>query len=270
MQRTRRALVTVAFVLASCSTPVLPASTPTTHAAALRLYATSATLPLLNDLIRAYAQRAPDVSFDVRSADYEGVVALMLQTPDAYFLTNHLPPPETSALWGAPIGQDAVAIIAHPDVNLDGLTLARLRDIYQGRVTNWQALGGGDQEIVVISREGGSGTRAEFERLVMGERRTTSTALVAPSSAAMLELVARQPGSVGYVSLGWADERVAALAVDAVPPTRETVAANTYPLRTTLFIAGLGEPEGPLRAFIAWAQSPEGQAVVARRHAPLN
>jgi phosphate transport system substrate-binding protein len=270
MQRTRRALVTMAFVLASCSSPVLPASTPTTHAVTLRLYATSATLPLLNDLIRAYAQRTPDVSFDVRSASYESVIDLLLQEPDAYFVTNHLPPPETSALWGAPIGQDAVAVIAHPDTGVSGLTQAHLREIYQGRITNWQALGGSDQEIAVISREDGSGTRAEFERLVMGERRTTSTALVAPSSAAMLELAARQPGSIGYVSLGWLDARVAVLAIDDVLPTPETVAANAYPLRTTLFIAGLGEPEGALRAFVAWTQSPEGQAVVARRYAPLN
>lgn len=270
MQRTRRTLVAVAFALASCTTTVLPASTPTTHAVTLRLYAASATLPLLNDLMRAYAQRAPDVSFDVRSANYAGVVSLLLQEPDAYFVTNHLPPPEISALWGAPIGQDAVAIIAHPDTDISGLTLARLRDIYQGRVTNWQALGGADQDIVVVSREDGSGTRAEFERLVMGERRTTRTALVAPSSAAMVEMVARQPGSLGYVSLGWVDSRVALLAVDGVLPTPQTVAANTYPLRATLFIAGLGEPQGALRAFVAWTQSPEGQAIVARRHAPLN
>lgn len=270
MWRTRRTLVVVALALASCATPVPPASTPTTHAATLRLYATSATLPLLNDLIRLYAQRAPEARFDVRSANYAGVVNLLLQEPDAYFLTNHLPSPEISALWGAPIGQDAIAIIAHPDSAAAGLTLAELRDVYQGRITNWRALGGADQLIVVVSREDGSGTRAEFERLVMGERRTTRTALVAPSSAAMVEIVARQPGSLGYVSLSWVDPRLALLPVDGVLPTPQTVAANTYPLRATLFVAGLGEPQGPLRAFIAWAQSPEGQAVVARRHAPLN
>ncbi|MGQ9887109.1 MAG: substrate-binding domain-containing protein [Aggregatilineales bacterium] len=272
MWRARRTLVVVAFALASCSTPVPPASTPTTHTVVLRLYATSATLPLLNDLMRFYAQRAPEVSFDVRSASYASVVNLLLQEPDAYFLTNHLPSPETSALWGAPIGQDAIVIVAHPDVAIAtaGLTLAELRDVYQGRITNWRALGGADQPIVVVSREDGSGTRAEFERLVMGERRTTRTALVAPSSAAMVEIVARQPGSLGYVSLGWFDSRLALLPVDGVLPTRQSVASNTYPLRTTLFIAGLGEPQGTLRTFIAWAQSPEGQAVVARRHAPLN
>lgn len=270
MWRTRRTLVAVAFALASCAAPVPPASTPTTHAVTLRLYATSATLPLLNDLIRLYTQRVPNVGFDVRSASYAGVINLLLQEPDAYFLTNHLPSPEESALWGAPIGQDGIAIIAHPDVSAVDLTLTTLRDVYQGRITNWRALGGADQPIVVVSREDGSGTRAEFERLVMGERRTTRTALVAPSSAAMVEIVARQPGSLGYVSLGWVDSRVVLLPIDNVLPTPQTVAANTYPLRTTLFIAGLGEPQGPLRAFIAWAQSPEGQAVVARRYAPLN
>lgn len=269
MRRSRRTLVVVAFALASCSTQVLPASTPTTHAVTLRLYSVTATIPLLNDLIRSYSQLQPEVSFDVQASNYAGVIDLLADEPDAYFVTNHLPP-EASLLWGAPIGQDGIAIVTHPEAGVTGLSIGALRDIYQGRVTNWAAVGGADLEIVVVSREDGSGTRAEFERLVMGDRRTTRTALVAPSSAAMLETVAREAGSIGYVSMGYTDDRVRVLAIDDVTLTPQTVHANLYPLRATLFIAGLREPEGALRAFIAWVQSPGGQAAVGRKYAALN
>ncbi len=269
MGRTRRTLAIVVLTLAGCSTPVLPASTPTIDPVILRLNSTTATLPLLSDLTRTYAQLAPEVRFEISTSSYTAAAARAMASPPVYFLTNHLPPPEDSPLWGAPIGQDGIAIIAHPGVSVSSLTTEQIRGIYQGRITNWSALGGSPLAITVISREDGSGTRAEFERLVMGDRQTTRTAQIAPSSSAILTSITRQPGSIGYVSMGYLNTTVKIIQVDGSAPTQANVYANTYPLRATIFFAGPQEPEDELRAFIGWVQSPEGQAVVAQRYAPL-
>lgn len=241
----------------------------------LRLYATTATIPLVNDLTATYSRLNPSISFEIASGNYDAMMGRLLNGEMPFFLTNHLPPENSTPVVAFPVSQDGIATIVHPDNEVAGLTTTQLRDIYQGWVTNWNEVGGRDLPITVFSREDGSGTRAEFESLVMGDRRTTQVAQVVPSSAAAVTAVAREPGGIGYVSVGYLDSRVRALAVDGVLPTAENVLNNTYPLRTFLYIVGLREPDGsqPLdihyRAFIGWVQSAAGQAVVSRRYAPL-
>jgi phosphate transport system substrate-binding protein len=268
MGRAKRTLVIVAFTLVSCSNQVVPASTPTTDAFTLRLYTSSATIPLTNDLTRSYTQFQPSISFDIITSNYEGIVNLITEENPAYFVTNHLP--IESPLWGAPIGQDGIAVVTHPDNPVSGLTTEQLRRIYQGRIVNWREVGGLDLPITVISREEGSGTRAEFERLVMGDRLTIQSAEIAPSSEAVVVSAGRDPGGIGYVSMSYLDSSVRALSIDEIAPTLENVYLNTYPLRATLFIAGLNEPQNEYRAFIAWVQSLDGQAIVAHKYAPLS
>jgi len=267
MRRAKHALVVVAFSLVSCSSQIIPAATPTTNSALLRLYSTTAAHPLANELTSAYNQRFPSIAFDVTAGNYEAMVDDADEDDNAYLLTNHLP--TETLLLGFPVGQDGVAVIVHPANDVRRLTTQEIRDIYQGRITNWLELGGEDRPILVVSREGGSGTRAEFDRLVMGDRRTTQAATIAPSSAAMVTSVSREPGAIGYVSMSYLNPTVHAVTVDGVTPTLESVFDNSYPLRSTLFIAGVREPEGDFRAFVGWVQSPEGQAIIARSYAPL-
>jgi phosphate transport system substrate-binding protein len=267
MRRARRTLAIVAFTLVSCSTPVVPASTPTSKAAPLRLYAATATIPLLNDLVARYVAAHPTLSFDTLTGDYAMVIERLIVDKEAYFLTNHLP--GDSLLWAAPIGQDGIAVIVHPDNPVRRLTSDQLRAIYQGRIVNWREVGGQDMPITVFSREDGSGTRAEFERLLMGERRTTQAAQLAPSSAAVVASVAAAKDGIGYVSMSYLDSTIKALAIDNVEPTLDNVYQNLYPLRATLFVVGLAEPQDKYRTLIAWIQSPEGQLIVAQKYAPL-
>lgn len=267
MRRAKHTLVVAAITLASCTSQIIPAATPTTNSALLRLVSTTATLPLANELTATYNQRFPSIAFDVSAGNYESTVDEVVEDDTAYLLTNHLP--TESPLLAFPVGQDAIAVIVHPDNAVHRLTTHEIRDIYQGRITNWLELGGEDRAITVVSREGGSGTRAEFDRLVMGDRRTTRAALIAPSSAAMVTSVGRELGAIGYVSIGYLSPNVRAVAVDGVEPTLDRVRDNAYPLRSTLFIVGAREPEGDMRAFVGWVQGPEGQAVVSRLYAPL-
>lgn len=274
MSRTKRALAAaVAFTLVSCSSQMLPAATPTTNVTALRLYATTSTIQLIYDLTSTYSRLNPTITFEVSTGNYETMVQEVMRDEAAYLFTNHLD--DERPLWAAPIGQDGIAVIVHPDNDITKLTTTQLRSIYQGWVSNWRDVGGRDEEILVISREAGSGTRAEFEGLVMGNRRTTSTAQIAPSSAAVVTSVARLPNSIGYVSMSTIDETVRALSLDGADPTLENVYENVYPLRSILYVAAQREPraenemEAHYRAFIGWVQSPEGQALVGKHYAPL-
>jgi phosphate transport system substrate-binding protein len=231
------------------------------------IYTTTATYPLVVDLTTAYNESHPLQGFVIRYANYGTMLESLNNGDIFYFITSHLP--VNSLLWAAPIGQDAIAIIVNADVDLRELTTGQLRAIYQGHITRWSELGGAQQAIIVFSREDGSGTRAEFERMVMGYRRTTANAFVVSSNALMAERVARQSGSIGYLSMGYLEDSVVTLALDGVLPTQNNVLNNLYPLRSMVFVVGLDEPEGRFRTLVGWMQSPEGQAVVAQRYAPL-
>src|SRR6185295_20060474 len=174
MRRAKHALVVVAFTLVSCSTAALPASTPTSDSVTLRVYATTATIPLLHDLTSRYSEANPSVTFEIFTGNFQTVFDRLMSNGDGYLLTNHLPDSAADlSLPAWPIGQDGIAIIVHPDNSAIGLTTEQLRRIYLGHVTNWNEVGGADEAIQVFSREEGSGTRAEFEELLMGDRLTT-------------------------------------------------------------------------------------------------
>lgn len=264
-----RSLVIAALALAGCHGEIAPAVTPAADVAVMQLGSSTATLPLAQDLTAHYAGVNPALRFELAVGNFATVSALTERAQPAWFLTNWLPGAAESDLWAAPLGHEAIVIIAHPELELRELTLEQLRAIFQGRGAGTGLARG--QALQVISREPGSGTRAIFERLVMGARRTTAAAMVAPSSAAMLASVARQPGAIGYLAAGWLDDRVQALRLDGVAPTAQSFADRSWPLRSTLYIAGAHEPQDArLRNFIAWAQGPAGQAVLAQRYVPLH
>ncbi len=261
-----RAVVLVALMLVGCSSRLLPATGSVTQGIALRLYVTTPMLPLGNHLTQAYQRVNPSVIFETVGGNFTTSRERLASDPTSYMLTNHLP---DERLWAAPLGQDGIAVIVNANMPITALTMHDLREVYRGRVADWSELGGRAAAITVVTRESGSGTRAEFERLVMGNREVTPAAQIASSSAVMVEIVARTPGAVGYVSMSYLDSSVRALVIDGIMPSLENVANNTYPLRSIIYIAGYHEPELHYRNFIYWAQTLEGQMVVARRYAPL-
>lgn len=269
MKRARRALAILLLALAGCHSPPLSVA-PTAETVRLRLLSTTATAPLLHDLTEAYQQANPQIhfAFSLAESNYATVMETISGTPPGeplFALTPYLPP--ESLLWAAPIGDDQIAIIVHLENPLAGLSLEQLQAIFQGQIDNWAALGGADQPITVVSRERGAGTRLLFEALALGQRRVTLNARLAPSSAAVVQIVSQDRGALGYVSLGLVDQSVRALAVEGVMPTPGTL--DDYPFHSPIFVIGREAPQGLCRAFIAWMQSPAGQAVVARRYHPL-
>ncbi len=267
MWRPKHALVMVTFALVSCSSPVAPASTPTHGAVTLRLYATTAAIPLLDDLTSHYTETHPNVSFETTTGNFQTMMEQFSQTKEGYLLSNHLPDDSSMLAW--PIGQDGIAVITHPKNAIDNLTSEQLRSIYLGHIGRWSEIGGIDSPLTILSREDGSSTRAEFEKLLLGERLTTQSAQIAPSSAAMMSSVAAIPNSIGYVSMSYVDSSVKVLSIDGVEPTSKTVYDNTYPLRSNLYIVGLSEPQNVYRDFVGWIQGPDGQRIVGLHYAPL-
>ena len=64
------------------------------------------------------------------------------------------------------IAYDGIVIVTHPSNPVKNLTMEQVKQVFTGDVTNWKDLGGKDMEIVVVSREDGSGSRDAFQEIV--------------------------------------------------------------------------------------------------------
>ena len=60
------------------------------------------------------------------------------------------------------VARDAIAVVVHPSNPVEGLTLQQISDIYTGKITRWNQVGGEDRPIVLLSRESNSGTHVYF------------------------------------------------------------------------------------------------------------
>ncbi len=131
---------------------------------------------------------------------------------------------------------------------------------------------GASDDIYVVSREEGSGTRGAFVELMGIEQKdengekvdyTIDTAEVTSSTSVMITTVQGNENAIGYISLGSYDEsKVTALKIDGAEPSIETVKSGDYKVSRPFNIAtkeGLSEAA---EDFIEFIMSAEGQAIV--------
>ena len=123
-----------------------------------------------------------------------------------------------------------------------------------------------DQDITVISREDGSGTRGAFIELTGVEDdngdNTTQAAAIQSSTNGVMTAVANDETAIGYISLGSLDDSVKAVTVGGVEATSDNVSNGTYTLARPFNIVTNGEPTDAVAVdFIGYCMSPDGQAL---------
>jgi phosphate transport system substrate-binding protein len=160
------------------------------------------------------------------------------------------------------VAMDGIAVIVHPSNKISKITKAQLKDIYTGKISDWSALGGEKQKIVVVSRDSSSGTFESFGEMALDKEKVRADALMQASNQAVASTVSKIPGAIGYVGLGYLSSQVKALTFDGVMPSRETVLNNKYKLARPLFMYTNGEPKGIIKEFIDFVLSVEGQKLV--------
>ena len=125
--------------------------------------------------------------------------------------------------WGMTeevLAYDGIAVIVNPaNAAISDLTMEEIQKIYLGEITNWSQIGGDDMEIVVVSREDGSGTRGAFEELVEFEDQLAATALIAEGNGGVHATVAENAAAIGYISFTYIDSEIKTVTVEEVEPS---------------------------------------------------
>ncbi len=143
-----------------------------------------------------------------------------------------------------PIALDAVVLLVHARNPVDNVSLAQIRDIYLGRITNWKALGGEDKPINLYSIASPlDGVEYSLRELVFGRGTQSVAAPRAYLNTAMLEqAIAIDPAGMGVstLSVTWDNKTVKRLRVEGIAASSASIADGSYPLYNTLYLADSG------------------------------
>ncbi len=127
-------------------------------------------------------------------------------------------------------------------------------------------------DISVVSREDGSGTRGAFIELFGIEEEddqgnkvdnTTAEANIVNSTEVMMTTVSGNQYAIGYASLGSINDTIKALPVDGAEPTVDNVKNDTYKISRPFNIATTNDVSDAAQDFINFILSTQGQQVVA-------
>ena len=215
----------------------------------------------------SFMQLHPDVTFTYNpTGSGSGITAVQEGRCDIGLSSRALKDEETEAgLKGETVALDGIAMIVNNENPVTDLTLEQIAQIYTGEITNWSEVGGNDEEIVLIGREAGSGTRDGFESIT-GTEDLCQYRQELTSTGDVITTVSQNPAAIGYASLASVSDKTKTLTVDGVEPTEDTVRDGSYKIqRPFVLVTRDGEAlSAQAQAFYDYAMSSEVADLIAQ------
>lgn len=173
-----------------------------------------------------------------------------------------------------PISKEAFVFFVNQDNPVDGLTTAQIQDIYQGKITNWNQLGGSDMRILPFQRNENSGSQTAMLHHVMKDKPIAKPLKeeVSYDMGGAITQVAEYrdyPSAIGYsfrfyTQVMKSDARTKLLRVDGVAPTVENIRSGAYPFTIAEYAITAGSDNPNVQPMIDWMLSPEGQSFIEK------
>ncbi len=238
----------------------------------LQVNGSTTVTPIAQGWAEAFNEKNPEVDVVISgTGSGNGIAALINGTTEIAMASREMKDEEKEQIKGEVkeyvVGLDALAVIVNPDNSVKSLSLAQLKDIFTGKITNWKDVGGKDAEILVYTRDSSSGTYEYFKESVLEKEEFVANARSAASNAAMASSIAQEETAIGYCGLAFIGSSIKGLPVSAegkspVEPTVETAKSGEYPIVRNLYMYTIGEAKGLAKAFLDFGFSTEGQDIV--------
>jgi len=238
----------ILLVLAACA----PQATPTPIPFAAYVGTTPAYNQWVEGWVQAYWEQEPGNGITPLVYPLEAALTAMSEGEIELIITAAMPP---EGWFATRLQSDAIAILIDSDMNINDLDLDQLYDIFQGRIENWDALGGPDQIIQPIIPLQGDEIRTVFQRQVLQGARYTSNALLAPHPNAALELVESQSGTIAFIPWTSVPVNQDVSKIEGVRPAIATIESGRYALTLDVLAIAPEEPIGVMRQFLGWLQA---------------
>jgi len=150
-------------------------------------------------------------------------------------------------------------LMVNPQVNITSLNTQQVINIFTGVTNNWKEVGGPDLAITPVMRPTTSGTRALFDKYVLGGTQETGTPQTSDSSSTIIDAVAHTPGAIGYVAATAINPTVKAISLNGVVANEQNIQNGTYPFWGFEHMYTLQNGINATTAFLDFMQTPQIQ-----------
>ncbi len=173
-----------------------------------------------------------------------------------------------------PIGYEAFVFIVNSKNPVSGLTVQQIKDIYTGKITGWNELGGKNQSIRPFQREPGSGSQTAFAAIMGADAEflppETHQVTGMEGLADVVSDYENHGNAIGYsfryyVETMQRNRHVKMLNVNGIAPTKENIRSRVYPFTDNFYAVTVhGRETENTRRFIEWITGEQGQEIVER------
>lgn len=243
-----------------------------TSASRLRVSGSGTCLPLLRILTREYADKSVSFVYLPGLHSGGGIKGVAQGDLEIGAVSRDLDATESAlGLTYTLLSNDGLVLATNKSVTVAGLTTQQVRDIYAGRIGNWDQVGGPDMKINVLDRNEDESAKIILRKFVLGELGKPGSVTITPGAIKlyyepdMVEALTSTPGSIGYFSLGYGlSENIPVnyLKLDGVPATVASVSNGTYKVIRPLGVVLSKTPDPKAEAFVKWAGGPEAAAIM--------
>ncbi|HEX9038597.1 MAG TPA: phosphate ABC transporter substrate-binding protein [Ktedonobacterales bacterium] len=183
------------------------------------------------------------------------------------FASAKLAPDVAATLTDHQVGAVVFTLVVNNDLNgkVNNLTTQEIQDIFSGKTTNWSQIGGPSEAVTVVNRPTTSGTRSTFDKYVLkGVQEAGGTTLTQDNTGAVAQAVSQTPGSIGYVSIGFAasaqyNTQLTPICIDGSKAVAADVNSGAYNFWGIEHAYTKGAATGVAKALIQYVESSQVQ-----------
>ena len=245
---------------------------PAKKSVTLRIKGSDTMLVLVENLARTYMMSYPNISIYVEGGGTaSGMNALIEGKIDICSASRLLLSEESSRIsekhqsvgYHTRVAKDALSIYVHPENPIKDITLKQLKLIFSGQIKNWEEIGGYDLPLAVLIRPPNSGTYQYFKEHILQDQYYSSRALTIPTTQKIVDKVMQNMDAVGYGGIAYGPEEIHCR-VNGIKPSADNVRFDLYPISRYLYLYTIRKSVGPVREFIDWIMTIEGQTIVQK------
>ncbi len=172
-----------------------------------------------------------------------------------------------------PIGREAFVFFVNASNPVKGLSMEQIQSIYEGKITNWQEVGGQNENIRAFQRPENSGSQTMLEKIMVNKKiMTPPKDDVVGGMGGIIDRTANYKNydnAIGYSFLFFATEMVnngniRLLEVNGIKPEKRAIVSKEYPFAAEFYAVTAGSKNPNVPRLIEWILSEQGQSLVEK------
>jgi len=253
-------------------TALFAMATPAVSAGQIKIAGDPCTIPLAKKLGEAFTKKSGVEVITVQGKCRTGVSEVLGGKVDIGVSTFNFGDDQLDkSLVDTVVGKAPIILIVNKGNPVNNITNGQLKDILAGKIRNWKELGGKDMDIKnVLLAPCVTETMSHQAEHFGHDINKLIPEKPANPVAQTNELVERDEAAIGPQLVGSETPGVKVLTIDGVLPDEKTM-GTSYNYFENYNMITKGAPAGAVKEYIEFAQSPEGDRILASmKHVPLH